>query len=221
MKVQILSALAGTLSILVGFANDFGSTTNGPTLGISLASLPSIQGGNYKVDPYIKAAGELQAAGKEAAFQHLLILARSSEHSQFEDRQRIAVLCRMLFTNRLGADFKRPALGGPSFLGKDLEHLMAGLFGSGSSEWPLEPIELVEGIPFAIVSGYSYQGRLDPRGAELYVRYCITNCDWSTGRFAVKSKQQKEAALRKLISSPKWQQSIEGWELEFLRKQIE
>ncbi len=62
---------------------------------------------------------------------------------------------------------------------------------------------------------------MDPSSAELYVRYCMTNCNWSSVRFTTKSMEQKEAALQKLLSSAKWERPLEGWEREYLTKQLE
>ena len=192
-----------------------------PAHEVSLASLPSIEGGNYKVDPYIEAAAELQASGKDAACIQLLALAHSSEGSNYEGSQRITVLCRMLFVKRPGLEFRRQALGAPQFLGDDRP------FGPLSSDdpsfkkWPLEPIELAHGVPFAVVTGYLYEGFWDPTEAESYVRYCMTNCDWSAVHFAAMSKKQKEAALREFLSSPKWKPLIGSRERDYLTKQIE
>ena len=42
---------------------------------------------------------------------------------------RVIVLCRMLFTNKTSAEFRRPLLGEPVFLGE-----------ARDVDWPLEPI---------------------------------------------------------------------------------
>ena len=184
---------------------------------VSLASLPLVRSDEYRVDPYIRAAGQLQAMGKEAACRELLTYAHA--FPELNDRQRIAVLCLMLFTQRPGTDFERPHLGAPTFLGESRRRVES--FDDPSfQKWPLEPIEIVDGVPFAIVIGYSYEGMLAPKGNESYVHYCMTNCDWSGTHFEVKSSQQKEAALRTLLASPKYQH-LGGWEQEYLEKQIQ
>jgi hypothetical protein len=244
MRARTLSKIVTALGLLAAWA----SASQGPGDAISLAKLPPTRLPEYRVDPYIEAAGWLQALGKQAATQELLRLARSplaeaqkrmevgggdkaikmwtnilhsSTSSVFEERQKIAVLCRMLFSRRPGSDFKDARLGGPSFLGQDLGHTIYSTSDPIFNKWPLEPVELVDDIPFAVVTGYGYEGWFDPRGAELYVRYCMTNCDWSSARFTTKSKEQKETALRKLVSSPKWERPLEGWEREYLTKQLE
>ena len=221
-----------------------------PSQAVSLATLPSLQDLEYRVDHYIEAAGKLQAKGKEAACDQLLLLARSplaeatkrweagggvnteafkqltnllqsSRSSIVDEEQKVAVLCRMLFTRRPGSDFERPSLGGPSFLGMDSSRTIYFTSDPIFKKWSLEPIELVDGVPFAVVTGYSIEGHVDPRSAELYVRYCMTNCNWSSVRFTTKSMEQKEAALQKLLSSAKWERQLEGWEREYLTKQLE
>lgn len=124
----------------------------------------------------------------------------------------------MLFKSRAGSDFVAPFLGNPSYVGT-LQPIS--YYGTMSKKWPLEPIELVDGVPFAVVHGYIYQGIWDPGQCESYVRYCMTNCDWSNTRFTTVDKGQKEAALQKLLSSPKWERPLNEWEKAFLAKQIE
>ena len=236
------------VATLIGMLAACASVPKPPGQAVSLATLPSVQGLEFRVDPYIEAAGKLQAKGREVAFQQLLVLARSalaeatkrmeagggveafeqwnnllhsSTSSMFEERQKIAVLCRMLFTRQEGSDFERPGLGGPSFLGQDRGHTIYFTSDPIFKKWPLEPIELVDGVPFAAVTGYGYEGWLDPSGAELYARYCMTNCDWSSIQFTTKSKEQKRTALCKLLSSPKWERPLEAWEQEYLTKQLE
>ena len=244
MDARTLSKVATGLGLLAAWAS--ASQASGDAM--SLASLPPTRWGEYRAEPYIEAAARLQALGEQAATQELLSLARSplaeaqkrteagggteaikqwtnllhsSTSSVFEERQKIAVLCRMLFTRRPGLDFHGAGLGGPAFLGRDRDRSINSISDPIFEKWPLEPIELVDGVPFAVVSGYSYEGWFDPRGAELYVRYCATNCAWSSTRFTTKTREQKETALRKLLSSPRWERPLEAWEREYLTKQVE
>lgn len=215
MSPRTLWSLAAVLGLLGGCSTD----TRLSGHAVSLTDLPSIQRDDYRVDPYIGAAGQLQSAGKQVAFQQLLALARTAP-ADFENYQRVAVLCRMLFSKRPGSDFVRPGLGAPSFL--DGYPLPTYSFDDPRfKKWPLEPIEIVDAVPFAIVVGYSYHGVWDPQETESYVRYCMTNCDWSSTRFAPRNGAEKEAALRKLLSSPKGGVQIEGWARGYLRSQIQ
>jgi hypothetical protein len=159
-----------------------------------------------------------------SAIRQLIGLAKTAAISDSNfNEERTAILCRMLFTARPGSTFNRPSLlGGPSFLGgappreapfsveKNLNFI----------DWPSEPIEIVDGVPFLVVTGYTYEGYWDPRSAESYVRYCVQNCDWSSFPFSLKPEPEMRQALRKLIDSPKWRRPLEAWEQQHLTEQI-
>ena len=179
---------------------------------VSLAELPYIRPGEvyqdgtaYRVDPYIRAARCLQAMGQPAASVKLLAVSYTAD---FDDAEKIAVLCQMLFVQRHGLNLRRPMLGGASFIG-----------GTAYSDWPLEPIEIVDGVPFDIVWGYSNFGA--PPQPREFIRYCLANCDWSKTRFAPKTELQKKAALAKLIASSKWRKTLEKSDRDFFAAQIE
>lgn len=184
MNIPRLSIISFAFALLVGCAHRC-HLTNEP---VSLADLPLFYFSEYKADPYIVAANKLQGLGKEAAIERLMQLSRSplaeaekrmeaggGEQAEKEydelvrsaksdvlfERGKIAVLCRMLFTQRQGSDFERPALGGLDFLGTPIR---VGRLAEDPvfKKWPLEPIELVDGIPFVIFDGVVYQGWCDP-----------------------------------------------------------
>jgi hypothetical protein len=166
----------------------------------SLQDLPDIQTEAFRVDPYIRTAAKLQALGKDKATKTLLHFAKNRDR----DNQ-VIVLCRMLFKQKGQRDFRRPLIGAAHFLG-----------GTDYENWPLEPIELVDDVPFLITRGYSLGGRAEP--AESYVKYCIQNCDWNNAEF--KLKAEKEKALDKLLASPKWKAQLDDAEKMFLSSQI-
>jgi hypothetical protein len=62
---------------------------------------------------------------------------------------------------------------------------------------------------------------VDPHSVESYVRYCTTNCDWSSVGFTTKTMAQKKDALNKLLASPKWRQPLETYERDYLKQQVE
>lgn len=211
MQVRALTSVTAILAILMGRAE--GSYAE----DMLFTNLPSIQSGKYNVDPYIQAAMQLQRMGQQAAVEQLIGLAKSAAISRpTDDEQRTAILCRMLFTARPGSTFKRASfLGGAFFYGEG-----PSLDTTSYTNWPSEPIELVDGIPFAVVYGYTYEGYWDPHGAESYVRYCTTNCVWSDFHFAIKSESQKRRALQKVIASPKWRRQLDAHERLDLAEQI-
>ena len=180
-----------------------GCSSRTPSNGHLPSELPDIQSGHYKVDPYIQAAIELQSFGRTNALARLHSMAQDSKLET-----RVIILCRMLFTQRPGSDFRRPMIGGASFFG-----------GTDYADWPFEPIGLVDGVPFLITRGYILGGFPEPD--EWYLRYCETNCDWSGFRYAIKSESQKRDALSKLLALPKWKTPLDRYERQFFTEQIQ
>ena len=170
---------------------------------IDVASLPNISAYSFKITSYIHAAAALQDRGRDSACQVLLQAAETNRESR-----QIFVLCRMLFTARGTNEFRRPSLGAAHFFG-DTDY----------ADWPLEPIELVDGMPFAIAEGYSGGGA--SLTTAVYVRDCMTNCDWSTIRFREPTDKQKGEALAKLLILDKWKRPLSSREKDFLSGQIE
>jgi hypothetical protein len=157
----------------------------------------------FKSETYIRLAIELQALGREKAELRLHEIARSGY-----TLGRAIILSRMLFKKRPGEQFVRPLIGGALFMG-----------GTDYSDWPLEPIELVDGVPFVISRGYFIAGR--PENDDEYIRYCEAHADWSNFQYIVPTKQQEQAALARLLTSPKWKISLTDKERELLSRQIE
>jgi hypothetical protein len=170
---------------------------------VELKRLPTIDAGAYKAVPYLRAAAKLQSLNKEKAFEILQRLAQEGKN----DKQ-VIVLCRMLFIPKVNGEFRRPRIGRPDLLGE-----------TDSKSWPLEPIELVDGIPFLIVTGYRIGGLPEP--ASSYLSYCIKNCNWNPEKFISKNDKERKKALEKLIVSPKWQAKLCEREKKFLTLQIE
>jgi hypothetical protein len=157
---------------------------------------------NYKVDTYIQDAVRLQGQGKAEAYASLATMA-----SKKGQRHKIYTLCRMLFTNRKGVEFRRPRIGGAAFLGR-----------TDYSDWPLEPIEIVDGVPFLITKGYMLGGK--PEYPEMYLNYCLKNCEWGGTKFTIKTEEEKQMALKRLLESTKWKAPLNKYEKQFLSDQI-
>lgn len=169
MKVRPFLVLTGLIGILTGRIGGVGLRAQ----DISFTNLPSVQDVKFRADPYVKVTGQLQEMGQQTATQQLLRLAKSAAsigRSTLDNEQRTAILCRMLFTNKPGSGFERPAfLGAPVFLGEGILRSDPFRLRKNFIHWRSEPLEIVGGIPFAIVTGYSYQGIWDPHAAESYV----------------------------------------------------
>ena len=176
----------------------------GPPFSVLLTNLPEFYDGRgYKVDPYIKAAIALQGVDPQTRAQALLDFAKDEKHGR-----NAIILCRMLFSQKPDREFRRARIGTPDFLG-----------GTNYPDWPLEPIRLVFGVPFLVTRGYHPRGVPEP--AESYVRYCLTNCEWTALHFAPKTAKQKEDSLATLIASPRWHGVLTAPELAFLTDQIQ
>jgi len=168
----------------------------------------------YKVDRYLRAAIELQALDKSLAYKTLNSFLKEHSDSQSKvpgkmivDINGVAPLCRMVFTKRQGADFRRPRYGNTRFTC------------ATSDDWSLEPIEIVDGVPFHLtfvrtINGYPPEHPLD------YVSYCIENCDWNSFRFEMKSDAQKQEALSKFLDLPKIKGGITDWCKKIYSEQI-
>jgi hypothetical protein len=214
-RVELLLGIA--IAIVASGATAI-PTRSAATQIVPLRELPAAKTDCYKVDPYIDAATRLRAVGKERAIRALI------EHSKalpFEDTGKVVVLCRMLFapkelplcrlpTNSTdSARFRRPALGAPLFVGDKHD----------VSEWRLEPIEVIDGVPFLITKGYWLGGF--PEFAGDYVRYCVENCDWNDAKYSPKARMEKERSLEKLLGYLKSRGKVKQDDEKFLSSQIQ
>ena len=163
----------------------------------------------WNLGGFIPAAMSLQAMGRQAGSQALLRAASTvSETNSTDDYEKVVVLCRMLFKFKDGVTYRYPSLGHRDFFGD-----------TTIDDWPIEPIEVIDGYPFWIVRGLSMGGYRGP--VAIYVNYCITNCDWNTFKYRPLSTQEKRAALAKLLDSKKWKRPLSEKERWVLSSQIE
>ena len=141
--------------------------------------------------------------GRERACERLMFIAKDDRDA---DRE-ADILCRMVFAKRGTNQFREPWIGLPSYLA-----------GTDNSSWPLEPIEIVDGVPFLITRNDLIHAELEP--SDRYLNYCETNCDWNATRFFVKSKTELQDSLNKLLASSKWKRPLNEDERDFLTRQI-
>lgn len=182
-----------------------GAVVAAPPAEVSLKGLPSFALGEpgFKADPYIEAAGKLRAAGKDRAVEILRAAAKDPKQGEYT----VIVLCRMLFAAKPKNQFRAPSLGQPSFAGC-----------ADAKDWPLEPIEIIDGVPFVVVWGYSLAGL--PESERQYLAYCLEECDWGTAEFKPKTAEEKKKALAKLLASPKWKEPLPDFYKDFLSAQV-
>jgi hypothetical protein len=156
----------------------------------------------YRCDTYLAAAIHLQLLGREAAIKELEQLARDPDEAFH-----VIILCRMLFMPRKGAEFRRAGIGATEFYGK-----------TKYEDWPLEPIELIDGVPFLI--SWNYYGTGIGETGKGYLDYCAADCEWNDFRYASKGLRDKTAALEKLLGSAKWVEPPSDEDTRFLSSQI-
>ncbi len=164
-----------------------------------IQNCPDFQYEHYTVRPYISAAIELQDMGREQA---VFVLRECCENG--ENQNRVIILCRMLFERE--GDMRRPMIGAAAFPGN-----------STYADWPSEPIELVQNIPFLIARGYSLGGL--PECAMDYLEYCELQCAWRNEIYVMPSDADLLASLNELLNSEKWQTSLTDEEEQFFRSQ--
>jgi hypothetical protein len=165
---------------------------------------PGFGGVPYVVDAFIQSAIVMQSVDYATALERLHSMAQRKDNS----RNEVFILCRMLFTQRGGAGFRGPGLGQDLFIGCDCTN-----YG-----WPLEPIELVDGVPFLISKGYLLAGIAE--SPEQYLDYCETNCSWSGFRYEIKTDQQEIEALNRLLYSLNLKKRLSESDVDFLKGQI-
>jgi len=172
--------------------------------GSALEDLIFYGEGNFSSPKYIEAAIELQSMGEKDAKDKL----RSYADSQKYDFAAI-VLCRMLFEPKDGGHFRRPKLGRPVFFGvKTTDNA----FGER------EPICIVDGVPFAIVTGYV---RFDgSESAGDYLAYCMENMQWTKFAYKQKSATEMQAALEKLLRTHFHEERLRYEDLLFFIRKI-
>jgi hypothetical protein len=170
---------------------------------LSLADLPDYE--KFKADPYLAAAAKLQQDGMDKAAVILADLAGVNETDE-----QVILLCRLLFKAKSNGEFRSPALGIPVFISPSTDR----------HDWPLEPIELVDGVPFLVVKGYNLEGGKGESGS-MYLYYCQHNCDWKTETFRPKTLAEKQKAFAKLVDSPRWKKPLTEKEKKVLSAQIE
>jgi hypothetical protein len=188
------------------------------SLGVSCRSTPERErvrfgpfefSAGFKSGEYLEAAQRIQSLGEAVAVTRLREWCREYDRRDpFDSHHSPASLCRMLFEARPGAPFRRPGLGGASFLAD-----------TSYEDWPLEPITLVNGTPFEIVEGYVIGGQ--PESATGYLEYCIANCQWRVFLYEPPLSWRLRDDLAALVSSPKWRRPLNGRELWRLLRQIE
>ena len=193
--------ISWTFALFLCIASLFGQ--HGARFQHLLEQCGGSQDGTYRVLPQLYAASFLQKLGEEKGGELLLEYAGTQKYDQ-----EIIILCRMLYVPESGEEFRRPMIGAAHFLA-----------GTDYVDWPLEPIEIVDGVPFLVVQGYSLGGQ--PELAEMYLEYCFDNCKWNPINYSIPGKQELQDAFEVLTSVfLKKGKSLNKYERAFLENQI-
>jgi hypothetical protein len=84
---------------------------------------------------------------------------------------------------------------------------------------PLSQLK-VDGVPFLIVRGYDVAGLV--KSVESYLDYPEADGEWSHVQYVTETMREKRAALRELLSSPKWKTHSDAHERQrFFSQQIQ
>ena len=205
-----------------------------PNAEFTLKDLPPWSRDAYKADLLIAAAMKLQSLGQDKARGALLDLVDFEKSTkahevrlkatgltgerleravdkaaiqEMRQREGIILLCRMLFAAKPGGKFRRPGLGFPHFI----------CYGN-AQRGLLEPIEIVDGVPFLMVMGYTVGGL--PEFPDAYLKYCIEGCDWNPMKYGLKTAVEKQQSLDKLIGYLRSQGNVREDDRKFLSSQI-
>jgi hypothetical protein len=148
-------------------------------------------------------AASLQEMGQARAVG---LLKKWGNSGMYEDQ--VVILCRMLFEKKEGGDFRRPMLGGASFLGD-----------TSCDQWPAEPIAIHKGIPILITREYVLQG--EPESSTAYLEYCLMNCQWSACQYAEQDAEGLKKIMADFVKTNDWKRALSAEDESFLRRQAE
>lgn len=165
------------------------------------ASLPPFDDHGFNSAAYLRLAIEIQSLGEQRAVASMRELAKRKDNSK------LIPLCRMLFVARQGRVFRAPWIGQPAACPR-----------SDGAGWPLEPIAIVDGVPFLITIGYELGGFPEPGGA--YLEYCVAECTWNPERFVLHSRQGIHDAYKHLLALVHLNTDYERVWLPFLEAQV-
>jgi hypothetical protein len=128
-------------------------------------------------------------------------------------------LCLLVYDPKPHSSLPNPMLGDPDFPYPAFNNP------EKSVDWPRFPLDLNQGVPFLLVSGYTVGGFPEP--GMWYVKRCRANGIFRTSFYPIPSHAEAEQALNDLIFSRKWNalswsdRSSESDKIEFLRAQVE
>lgn len=169
---------------------------------VSIESCSRI-GFDFKISPYLTVAKSLQSAGSDKAIVRLRSWA---DTRKYEDQ--VVILCRMLFEAKQGSEFRRPLIGG-AILAEGAEDVA----------WPLEPIDIYEGVPILLAWGYVVDSKAEL--SRIYLDFCLANCNWREAHYSARSQDELEGIVAKWLTSRKWPVPLSDRDQRFFTAQAE
>jgi hypothetical protein len=164
-----------------------GQDTN--VVAILLRASPYIDGNSYRCSDMVHAVNGLRRLGKGPAIGVLQnYLRENGIEGDLQQRNKILIICRMLFVNPNG--WKIPRLGQPD---PEVDWTIADKF-------PLFPIAVSNGVPFLLIRGYNaigYSGDTPEKCVELCAGFSLVPDDFREGDY--------ENAARELVQSENFQ----------------
>ncbi len=149
---------------------------------------------SFRCEAYLEVAAVLQTLPEAQRVTQLRAWAAELDSHYPPGRYRpatIAILCRMLFEPKRGQSFRGEGLGAPYFVGYTR-------FSPAevALKFPLEPILLVDGIPFDVVRGTSMAGS-GSEGASDYENFrqgswSVAGC-WRPSQMRTTSTQRADS----------------------------
>ena len=167
---------------------------------IDIKDCPDLR--HFRPEPYLRVVLALQSIPKDEAIS---LIRKWSAQPDYNEQ--IVILCRMLFEAEDRSQFRRPGLGGAQFFGA-----------TTYDDWPLEPIALVNDIPFKIVFGYILAGVAE--SGSTYFQHCVTKGKWTSRRYHIATTAEIQKAFDQLTDSKVWKKPLSDWEVRELKKQI-
>lgn len=178
-----------------------GADTN--TVAILLKASPCIDGNSYYCGDMIHSVNSLRHLGKEDAIGVLReFLRENGVESDPRQRDKILIVCRMLFVNPDG--WKEPRLG----------RAVPEIDRNITEKFPLFPMVITNGIPFLLIKGYNaggYSSDTPEKCVELCKGFSLIPADLREGDYEEAARELVESEnFQKLYPDPeKRKQSVE------------
>jgi hypothetical protein len=143
----------------------------------------------FQINSYLKMAEELERLPHDKAISLLKELS-------FSDKEywKVIILCRMMFTPKLGSSLRRPYIGSPLEIVGITPIARWGIATSSQLSKLLDPIVLIGNIPLEIAVGYISCGSKRENASD-YINYCDSNGEFGKNCYKTVSRKEMELAL--------------------------